>query len=271
MVKTLKAEVERLLPSFLYAVVRSGQAGRNCIQDFAVLQMDGRRYPSSGGVAHMADKIHKYEADKITVTYDRKRCIHAAECVRGLPEVFNTAERPWVKPDESSADKIAEVVLRCPTGALHFERKDGGPAEVAPDLNIAVVQANGPLYMFGEVEIVNDQGETVLRDTRIALCRCGASQNKPFCDNSHRASNFTDPGDLGTTGKIISGNQPQSGKLTILPKLNGSLKCEGAVRVFDATGTSFLNVFDVSLCRCGHSHNKPFCDGTHKETGFRTG
>ncbi len=218
----------------------------------------------------MAEKIHKYEADNIVVTYDRQRCIHAAECVRGLPEVFNTAERPWVKPDASTADKIADVVLRCPTGALHFERKDGGPSETVPEENIAVVQANGPLYMFGDVEIVNDQGETVLNDTRIALCRCGASQNKPFCDNSHRASGFTDRGELGTTDKIAENDSAVGQKLTVLPKINGSLKCGGVVQLFDATGSKSLRVADVSLCRCGHSGNKPFCDGTHKEIGFRT-
>ncbi len=70
-----------------------------------------------------------YQNGQITVSWEPKLCIHAGYCFRGLPEVFQPESRPWVKIDAATAEKIAEVVMTCPTGALHFERLDGGPQE----------------------------------------------------------------------------------------------------------------------------------------------
>ena len=76
-----------------------------------------------------ASTLKRYTSEAVDVTFDGARCIHAAECVRGLPAVFDTQKRPWIDPTQAGADAIVEVVLRCPSGALHFERKDGGAAE----------------------------------------------------------------------------------------------------------------------------------------------
>lgn len=67
-----------------------------------------------------------YEGRSITVTFEARRCLHAAECVNGLPEVFDTAKRPWIRPDGAEAERLAEVVRRCPSGALRYEFADGG-------------------------------------------------------------------------------------------------------------------------------------------------
>ncbi len=133
----------------------------------------------------------QYHGPDITVTYDAKRCIHAAECVRGLPTVFDTRQRPWINPHNAAADAIAEVVQRCPTGALHFTRSDQGPSEALPQHTTIRVSANGPLYLHGDIEISRPDGSILLKDTRVALCRCGASANKPFCDGSHTRVGFT--------------------------------------------------------------------------------
>jgi uncharacterized Fe-S cluster protein YjdI len=61
-----------------------------------------------------------YAAPEVTVFYDRGRCRHYAECVRGLPQVFDPTRRPWIRADLADADTVAEVVRRCPTGALHY-------------------------------------------------------------------------------------------------------------------------------------------------------
>jgi uncharacterized Fe-S cluster protein YjdI len=58
-----------------------------------------------------------YTAPGVRVFYDRGRCLHFAECVRGLPEVFHVGKRPWIQPENASADEVAEVVRRCPSGA----------------------------------------------------------------------------------------------------------------------------------------------------------
>lgn len=70
-------------------------------------------------------KKKAYEGRSITVTFEAGRCQHAAECVRGLPEVFDPAERPWIRPDAAEAERLAEVVRRCPSGALQYALADG--------------------------------------------------------------------------------------------------------------------------------------------------
>jgi uncharacterized Fe-S cluster protein YjdI len=132
----------------------------------------------------------EYTAKAITVTFNPELCIHAAECVRGLPAVFDRNRRPWVQADAAPPEEIATVVGRCPTGALHFVRHDGGPAEPIPAETTIAPQPNGPLYVRGLVEIRNAAGDLVRRDTRLALCRCGQSQHKPFCDGTHRTIDF---------------------------------------------------------------------------------
>ena len=117
-------------------------------------------------------------------------CIHAGNCFRGLPEVFQPQSRRWVKVDAAAADKIAEVVMTCPTGALHFERLDGGQPEPKPAEATIQPRLNGPLYVRGTVRILGPGGIVIREDTRVALCRCGHSENKPFCDGSHRRVGF---------------------------------------------------------------------------------
>ena len=130
-------------------------------------------------------KPRSYRGKEIDVIYDIKRCIHAAECVRALPEVFDTRARPWIQPEGAEAETIAEVVRRCPTGALRYERRDGGAEEVADEGVSATLVPNGPIYLRGAISIKDADGTEILGDVRAALCRCGASENKPFCDNSH--------------------------------------------------------------------------------------
>ena len=88
----------------------------------------------------MESKVIKYPGVDVTVSYDLKRCIHAAECAKGLPEVFNPEKKPWVDADQATAAQVVEVIQKCPTGSLTFTRHDGGAEEVADDANsVAVV------------------------------------------------------------------------------------------------------------------------------------
>ena len=131
-----------------------------------------------------------YRNGQIAVLWEPKLCIHAGYCFRGLPEVFQPQNRPWVKVDAATADKIAEVVMTCPTGALHFERLDGGPQETPAEETTINARPNGPLYVRGKLRITGPGGILIREDTRLALCRCGHSENKPFCDGSHRRVGF---------------------------------------------------------------------------------
>jgi len=64
---------------------------------------------------------HTYKGKDITVTWDSNICIHAAECIAGLPRVFNTRKKPWIVPDNADAEKVAEQIKKCPSAALQYE------------------------------------------------------------------------------------------------------------------------------------------------------
>ena len=136
-----------------------------------------------------------YANEAIEVHWEPKLCIHTKNCVRGLGEVFDPAARPWIDVDAADPDAIAATVRTCPTGALHFRRLDGGEQEVGSDDMTVEPRPNGPLFLRGRIRIVDSDGNLLRADTRVALCRCGASGNKPFCDGSHRRVGFvTSPG-----------------------------------------------------------------------------
>ena len=123
-----------------------------------------------------------YTAPAITVYYDRARCRHFAECVRGLPDVFDTQHKPWIQADRAAAERVAEVVRRCPTGALHYALADG-PAEDAERPTSVRVLPEGPIILHGDLLIDTPSGEQ--HETRAALCGCAASSGiAPFCDGT---------------------------------------------------------------------------------------
>ena len=214
----------------------------------------------------MAHRIHNYTGEKIDVSYDAGRCIHAAECISRLHAVFDNSKRPWVQPDAGLADGVAATVLHCPSGALHYDRKDGGAAEPVPTNNTIRLDENGPLYVRGDVTVINSAGEVMVHDTRVALCRCGASDNKPFCDNSHISIGFAAPGTVAEPAMTVA--PTDGGKLRIETTTNGSLHLTGNFTLLDDEGETVFQSTDEWLCRCGGSGNKPFCDGTHNRNGF---
>ncbi|WP_411968874.1 CDGSH iron-sulfur domain-containing protein [Haloferax sp. YSSS75] len=217
----------------------------------------------------MEEDIHHYSGESVDVTYDVKRCIHAAECIRGLPSVFDKGKRPWVEPDNSDPDQLTEVITRCPTGALHFERSDGGASETVPDENSVTIVPDGPHYLRGDIELVRPDGTTLLEDTRVALCRCGASSNKPLCDNSHREIGFTADGQIRE--KADNERAPQESKsLRITPTRNGPLELDGPFELSLLGDATSCREDHATFCRCGGSGDKPFCDGTHERIGFTT-
>ena len=63
-----------------------------------------------------------YSGGEVDVSFDPEVCIHAANCVKGLPQVFDTKKRPWITPDGAPAADVIAQVGRCPSGALKIER-----------------------------------------------------------------------------------------------------------------------------------------------------
>jgi uncharacterized Fe-S cluster protein YjdI len=138
-----------------------------------------------------AEEPHRvYRNERIAVHWHPSRCIHSERCIRGLPQVFQPDAHPWIQVDGATADEIAAVVARCPSGALHVERLDGGASKEPVEPTIVEPQTNGPLYLSGRLRIIDANGAVIREDTRVALCRCGHSRNKPFCDGSHETAGF---------------------------------------------------------------------------------
>ena len=213
----------------------------------------------------------EYAGKTVVIRYDPKVCIHSAECIRGAPLVFDPDARPWIQPERGDPEHLAEVVKRCPTGALTLHFVDGRAVEQPDSTNSARLTANGPIHLRGRIVYAGGEHATVVEYTRVALCRCGASRNKPFCDNSHKGIEFRDEGHCGRPHKPLPaphGAQPPTGTVRLDPTPNGPLKVEGWVEFKAADGSTYVAGEKCWLCRCGHSQTKPFCDGSHKRVGF---
>lgn len=140
-----------------------------------------------------SDIMREYSSPNIRVQWFPSRCIHSAACIRTLPQVFDARRRPWIDVGAADADAIAEAVVKCPTGALHYVRTDGGSQEQRADTVSVVAIRNGPYFLTGPVKVTDSSGQILREDTRVALCRCGQSKHLPFCDNTHRTIGFTAP------------------------------------------------------------------------------
>ena len=198
----------------------------------------------------MSDKKKfNYPGNEIDVHWDGRLCIHIAEC------------------GKASDEEVAEVCERCPSGALTYSDKSG-KVEQAPDENTVHVSYNGPLYLHGDLDIKDAPNDMQGVKFRAALCRCGKSKNKPFCDNSHIAAGFQDFGAVGEAG---TGLESTGGKVLVEGIKDGPLHVSGNVSLVAASGRVAWQGNDLWLCRCGESKNKPFCDGTHNKVGFTSG
>jgi CDGSH-type Zn-finger protein len=101
---------------------------------------------------------------------------------------------------------------------------------------------------------------------RATLCRCGQSNNKPWCDGSHGAAGFTASGEPPTAS--VEPLAVRNGPLQVTPLRNGPLQVVGNLELCAGTGRTVARITEARLCRCGQSRNKPFCDMSHLAAGF---
>lgn len=209
--------------------------------------------------------VVEFAGHDIDVRWDERLCIHIGECGQAEGDLFVGGREPWCIPDTVTIAEVREIIERCPSGALSYTDKNG-PPERAPATNAAMVVYNGPLYLTGALEIEGVGEDMPSARHRVALCRCGASQNKPFCDNSHLAAKFEDCGAVGEKGPGLT---TTGGPLVVKPLPNGPLRLDGNLTIRAATGREAWQGDNAFLCRCGASSNKPFCDGSHRTAGFK--
>lgn len=140
------------------------------------------------------DITKKYSNGEITVVWKPSACIHSTICWKnttGLPEVFNPSLRPWIEIGAADSERIVSQVKQCPSGALSFYYNEETPdsVEVTTDTTVEIT-ANGPLLVYGNISIKDTQGNETKKHKVTAFCRCGHSQNKPYCDGSHVKEGF---------------------------------------------------------------------------------
>ncbi len=134
--------------------------------------------------------------------------------------------------------------------------------------NSIMVRPDGPLICKGDNDILllNADGDVILESNEFALCRCGHSSNKPFCDGTHKKEGFQASQNFDDSRTaVLEQNEEQ---LTITVKKNAMYSLKGAVTIFSRDGLSKTTRNTAALCRCGCSENKPFCDVKHKKCGF---
>lgn len=208
--------------------------------------------------------VEEVRGKRVLIRFEGKKCIHSRMCVLSRPDVFvPNVEGEWIHPDAATPEQVAALALACPSGAIAYERLDGEKGEEAPLVNVARVRENGPCALHADMTI-EGYGKTF----RATLCRCGASKNKPFCDASHVAAGFTATGE--PVSKASKPLEARGGELVVKPTLDGPLQVTGNLEITTGTGRTIQRATKVFLCRCGHSGDKPFCDGTHRKVGFKS-
>jgi uncharacterized Fe-S cluster protein YjdI len=135
--------------------------------------------------------MKEYSNEDITVTWDQDKCIHAKECVKNLPQVFTPEKMPWVNIKEASSEDIMSAIDRCPSGALTYKRI-GSAADAQKPFSEIKAMKNGPLLVEGSCTLKDAKGKVAASRGPFALCRCGGTKNKPFCDGTHIKIEFDD-------------------------------------------------------------------------------
>lgn len=147
----------------------------------------------------MPVKTHKYSNGEVTVVWKPETCIHSAICFRGLHDVFDPQKRPWVNINGASTERIVEQVRKCPSGALSYfmnadmqSMEDTDTTVKSEEANIINIEVlpNGPLMVKTDCIVTYSDGRREVKKGNTALCRCGGSGNKPYCDGTHRKNGF---------------------------------------------------------------------------------
>jgi CDGSH-type Zn-finger protein len=104
---------------------------------------------------------------------------------------------PWINPDAETVEKIIRTVKKCPSGALSYSI-DGVLHDKYSDQSEIKITENGPYFVKGTIELHDDDHPE--SEEHYALCRCGKSGNKPFCDGQHWYTRFLDTGQASAIG-----------------------------------------------------------------------
>ncbi len=146
-------------------------------------------------------------------------------------------------------------------------QKNQGAPRLLEVPNETLVSNGGPLQVTGNITLVHEDGR-VQYANHVSLCRCGHSGSKPVCDEQHVDMEFLNSGKIFEVSEITATSRPS--KITISCIKDGPITFRGRMRLHNQFGQECVKMRG-SLCRCGQSASKPFCDGSHARVGFKTG
>lgn len=134
--------------------------------------------------------IKEYSNGDLTIIWKPKTCIHSGECVKRLPEVYKPDEKPWIQIENAGTADLKSQIEACPSGALSYRMNNEEiKEEITMETKVDVLE-NGPLLVHGTLTVNKPNGEQEQKSRTTAFCRCGASNNKPYCDGEHNKIGF---------------------------------------------------------------------------------
>lgn len=135
-------------------------------------------------------KTKEYSNGDVTIVWKPEACIHSAVCVKGLPDVFQPKDKPWIKIDKASTKALIQQVKQCPSGALsYYMNAESNKTSEVLETKVEVME-NGPLLVYGTLNVTHKDGNKETKNKTTAFCRCGMSHNKPYCDGAHVKEDF---------------------------------------------------------------------------------
>ena len=150
----------------------------------------GRGALTAPGTGYL-ERAKAMDGGGVVVRDDRSLCVHAGFCTNALTNVWKVA-RGAGATDTVARTAMVAAIEHCPSGALTFRlTEDGDDVEPALAVQVAVVD-DGPLLVTGRIPVTRADGTTDEVRNRVALCRCGESANKPYCDGTHASVGFSD-------------------------------------------------------------------------------
>lgn len=170
------------------ALCRCGASGNKpyCDGTHAAIKFSGSRE-----IGKPITKEQTYVGKEITIHDVRIICCHAADCVERLSSVFRLEERPWIDLAEADVKEVIDIVNHCPSGALSYSIK-GVRQSHQKRTPLIRISKNGPYHIEGGIKLAVPEDPQPPSTECYALCRCGASKNKPYCDGVHHTIRFKD-------------------------------------------------------------------------------
>lgn len=146
------------------------------------------------------EEVKEFSNGEITVFWRSEMCIHSANCLITLPEVFNAKKKPWINIHASNSKEIMSIIDTCPSRALTYLKSSKfitskprvTPKKKAKFARVQILK-NGPALITGNFIVRDSKKKKIKVENEVAaICRCGGSKKKPFCDGTHQTIGFKD-------------------------------------------------------------------------------